>query len=101
MIYRNRVILLERFDGKDWSAVSQMHAKVNRGASTEAVEAGAVQSQVQLTFDVRYSPLVAAVQYQTQAYRIRYGGQLFNVLSYDDYMESHRSVRLTGVSYLG
>ena len=101
MIYRNHMILLERFDGKAWYPTARMHAKVNRGASAEAVEAGAVQSQVRLTFDVRYSPLVADIQYRTQAYRISYGGHLYNILSYDDYMESHRSVRLTGVSYLG
>lgn len=97
----NRIILLQaQAADKSWQTICSLHAAVNRTSGSERLDGGAVQSPMQLDFDVRYSADVAAVRLHTQNYRIVYNGAAFKVIAYDDYMEAHRSIRLTGVSYV-
>lgn len=98
---RNHIIELQKLvDGKwvfDWT----LHAKVNKASGKEYLQGGAIQSQLQLVFDVRYCAAVGEIRLNTQQYRILYNGAVYKIVDYDDFMERHRTVRLLGVSYRG
>ena len=98
---RNHMIELQRLEMGAWVPLAQLHAGVNKASGKEYLDGGAVQSQLQMIFDVRYSPLIEEIRLATQSYRVIYRGGKFKVVDYDDYMERHRGVRLLGVSYRG
>lgn len=79
-----------------------VHAKINkntRKTGYETLDAGAIQFKRTLTFEVRYSKPIQEIAFNTQMYRIIYQGQPYDIVDYDDYMERHISVKLTGVIY--
>lgn len=106
---RNHIIYLECRDSGSWECLTPngIHATINKAKGEETLDGSAIQAPMTLNFDVRYSPLVAAMRMNTQNYRIRYGADgagrpaYFKVTAYDDYFERRRNVRLTGVSYRG
>ncbi len=98
---RNHIIELQRLEGKQWVSVGKFHAGVNKASGKEHLDGGAVQSQLQMFFDVRCCEQIKDIRLNTQYYRIVYGGGIYKVVDYDDYMERHRNVRLLGVSYRG
>lgn len=99
---RNHVIELQKLDAAHrWKPVGRYHAAVNKSSGKEYLSAGAVQSQLQLVFSLRYCSEIAAIRLNTQLYRIAYNGGIYKVNDYDDYKEQHRTVRLLGVSYVG
>ena len=53
---RNHVIELQKLDAaRQWKPVGRYHAAVNKSSGKEYLSAGAVQSQLQLVFSLRYS----------------------------------------------
>ena len=99
---RNHVIELQKLDSANrWSSVGRYHAAVNKSTGKEYLSAGAVQSQLQLVFSLRFCSEISAIRLNTQLYRILYNGGIYKVSDYDDYKEQHHSVRLLGVSYVG
>lgn len=97
---RHIIVLQQQGNNKAWNTVCLLHAAVNRTSGSERLDGGAVQSPMQMDFDVRYSPEVAQIRLATQRYRLLYAGAAYKIVAYDDYMEAHRSVRLSGVSYV-
>lgn len=97
---RHIIVLQQQDANKVWQTVCSLHAAVNRTSGSERLDGGAVQSPMQMDFDVRYSPEVAQIRLATQRYRLLYAGAAYKIVAYDDYMETHRSVRLSGVSYV-
>ena len=77
----------------------RLHARVNKAGGGQAYNAGADQYTAALTFEVRYFADLEALRYSPQLYHIVYRGHTFKVVDYDDYMEQHRTVRLTGEAY--
>lgn len=99
---RNHVVELQKLNAShQWEPVGKYHAGVNKSSGKEYLSAGAVQSQLQLVFSLRYCSEIAAIRLNTQLYRIVYNGGTYKIADYDDYKEQHRSVRLLGVSYVG
>ena len=86
-------------DTETWSDLWPLHARVNKTTGSEFVEAGANQSQSTKTFELRYFAALEDVDYNRGLYRIIYRGHTFNIVDYDDYMESHQVVKLKAVSY--
>lgn len=84
---------------EEWADILHLHARVNKANGATALEAGADQYRVKLTFDVRYAAPLAAIAYGPQPYRVLYRGHTFRVTDYDDYMEQHRTARLVGELY--
>jgi len=82
-----------------WIDLYNLHARVNKTSGSEYTNAGAIQSKAVLTFEVRYFKLLENINYDRGSYRIMYRGRAFNITDYDDYMESHTSVKLVGQSY--
>jgi head-tail adaptor len=87
-------------DTEQWSDLLNLHAlQVNRAGGGEAFNAGAEQFHLRMTFDVRWCKAVDELRWDTQSHRIVYRGHTFNIVDYDDYMEQHITVRLTGEAY--
>lgn len=72
------------------------HARVNKSSGSEYLGSGSGQSTAQKVFVVRYSSVIAAIELNTQLYRIEYAGEIYDVVDYDDFNELHREVKLLG-----
>lgn len=90
-------ILMLDEDAEIYKDLLHLHAQVNRAAETERLSAGSERDAVTLTFELRYCKAVRDISYNTENYRIRYKGMLFNIVAADDYMEGHKTLKLTGV----
>lgn len=77
-----------------WRNLYTLHARVNKTQGTEATTSGATRSKVSRTFEVRYFKALEDIAMATQIYRIEYRDQVYNIVDYDDYMESHQTVKL-------
>lgn len=85
---------------EEWADLLRLHAlQVNRAGGAETYAAGAEQYHPRLTFTLRWCRALEALRYKTQDHRIIYGGQAFNITDWDDYMEQHLTVKLTGEAY--
>jgi len=83
-----------------WTDLLRLHAiQVNRAGGGESFNAGREQYHPRLTFDLRWCQALEALRWDVQNHRIVYRGQAFNITDYDDYMEQHLTVRLTGEAY--
>lgn len=96
----NIPITLIRYNdsSSEWEDVALLHARINKTGGSEYWGSGAYQSKATLTFEVRYSPIVSAIFLSTQEYRIRYAGAEYDVEDVDDYMQMHRTLKITGVA---
>lgn len=97
----DRPITIQKIDEitETWSDLWPLHARVNKTTGSEFVDAGANQSQSSKTFELRYFTGIQDIDFNRGLYRIVYLGQYFNIVNYDDYMESHQTVKLEAVSY--
>lgn len=98
MVY-DKPITIEQMDAKteQWSEYATAHARVNKTKGNEYSNAGAERYQATLTFELRYSKKLEAIRSNTQLYRLIYRGGVYNIIDYDDFMEKHRTIKLTGV----
>lgn len=96
-----RPITIQQMDDSgDWVDYLKAHAKVNKATKdTEQYSSGATRIRSIKNFDVRFNSMIQAIDYDTQSFRIIYGGQTYNIVSYDDYQERHIDVRLVGALY--
>lgn len=95
-------ITIQRMDPETevWADHLHLHAiQVNRSGGGETFNAGAEQYHPRMTFDLRYCAALEALRWKPQEHRIMYRGHAFNITDYDDYMEQHLTVRLTGEAY--
>ena len=97
----DRPIVIQTIDQEteQWSNLWPLHARSNKTTGSEYVEAGADRSQSTKTFEVRYFAGIEDIDFNRGLYRIIYRGHTFNIVDYDDYMESHQVVKLKAVSY--
>lgn len=87
-------------DTEQWHDRLYLHARVNKTSGGQALNAGADQYRVTLTFEARYTKALEDIAYNVQPYRIIYRGRSFKVTDYDDYMEQHRTVKMVGELYV-
>ncbi|MDD2954351.1 MAG: head-tail adaptor protein [Parabacteroides sp.] len=81
-----------------WEQFEKVHATVNKSGGSAYLGSGAEQSSASKTFTFRYHEKFSVIQFNKQLYRIIYGGYVYNVEDYDDYLEKHLSIRILGVS---
>lgn len=102
MVFDKPIIIQKISEASEtWEDLYTLHARVNKKSGSEYLSAGANQSKSNLVFEVRYNPSLEAINYDRGSYRIIYRGQAFNITDYDDYMESHKTIKLLGVSVYG
>lgn len=97
----DRPIVIQKVDeSENWSDVFALHASINKSKSdNEYLNAGAVQGKKTLVFEVRYFKDLEDIEFNTQLYRILYQGVPYDIKDYDDFMLTHKTVKLLGVSY--
>lgn len=97
----DKPITIQKLDDatEHWSDFWNLHARVNKSTGSEFVEGGAVQSQSTKTFEVRYFDGIEEIDTSRGLFRIIYRGVTYNIEDYDDYMETHKTVKLRAVSY--
>lgn len=95
-------VMVQKMDPatEDWTDYLPLHAlRVNKAGGGESYGGGRERSAPRLTFDIAWSKKLEALRYDTQHHRLIYQGQPFNIVDYDDFMESRGTVRLTGEAY--
>ena len=101
MIYK-RPIAIEKLNigTEEWETyLPLLHANINKKKQdNEYLNAGALQSQAEKVFRIRYNPALKAIDGNTQLYRIVYDNRHYNIVDYDDFEERHKEVRLLGVT---
>jgi SPP1 family predicted phage head-tail adaptor len=99
----DKPIIIQKIDKKteQWADVYRLHARVNKTGGSEYLTAGANQSKSKRTFEVRYHKDFEDIDTHRGSYRIIYRGNLYNIEDYDDYLETHRTIKLLGVSVNG
>lgn len=98
----DRPITIQKLNtkAKQWEDVFKVHASINKAKTdNEYLSAGAIQSKRNLTFEVRYFSDIEAISFNLQLYRILYRNVPYNITDYDDFMLTHKTVKLLGVSY--
>lgn len=98
----DKPIVIQKINDKTerWEDTYRLHAFINKAKSdNEYLGSGAIQAKRTLTFEVRYFKDIEAIGLNTQKYRIVYNGVSYDIVDYDDFKESHRSVKLLGASY--
>jgi head-tail adaptor len=98
MIFDNPIIIQKiNEDSEEWIDVWKLHASINKSKASEYNAAG-VETRRTLTFTVRYARPLETIAYNMGLYRIVFGGVVFNINDFDDYMLSHQTIRFTAVS---
>lgn len=94
-------VTVQQMDGnEEWHDLLHLHAqRVNAAGGGETFGAGRERYPVRLMFDFPWCKKLEALRYDTQHHRLVYQGRPFNITNYDDYMEQHLTVRLTGEAY--
>lgn len=98
----DRPITIQKINetSKRWEDLYKVHASINKAkADNEFLSAGAIQAKQNLTFEVRYFADLEAISLNLQKYRILYRGVPYNITDYDDFMFTHKTVKILGVSY--
>lgn len=84
---------------EDWSDLWNLHARINKSGGGEETSSGSSRSTATLTFEVRYFKALKQIFLQTEIYRIVYDNDIYNIVDYDDFMENHKTVKITGEYY--
>lgn len=101
----DKPVMLQRqdTDTEAWVDVFPLplHAHVNKAASKQDVNFGADADQfhARMVFEFRYTAPLEAAKYSPQIYRLVYRWHTYRIVDYDDFMELHRKVRITGELY--
>lgn len=96
--YDRPIIIQKLDDTEEWVDLYKLHASVNKSNGSEYLNAGANQSKSTKVFEVRYFSDLEDIDQNRGIYRIIYRGNPYNITDYDDYQESHKTVKLLGVS---
>lgn len=84
---------------EQWRAAYKLHARINKARGAETFEAGSSRSKATRTFEIRYFKAIEEIDGNTQIFRIVYNDKIYNIVDYDDFMENHQTVKLTGEYY--
>lgn len=84
---------------EEWTTRFSLHARVNKTRGGETFNGGSSRSNASRTFEIRYFKQLEDIDGNTQSFRIVYRGRTYNIVDYDDYMESHKNIKLIGEVY--
>ena len=100
MIYDKPITIQEQDPNtEEWADKWKLHARVNKAGGGQSLSAGADQYRATLTFEVRHFKALEQMRFNPQPFRIVYRGHTFKLADYDDFMERHQTVKLTGEAY--
>lgn len=97
MTYDKPVTIEKITEDEQWEPFANIHCRINKTKGVESSNAGAQRFQATLTFEARYSKPLEQIRSNTQIYRLKYRNETYNIVDYDDFLEKHRTIKLTGV----
>lgn len=97
----DKLITIQKRDeaNEEWAEVKKVLARINRTGGMEAYKNGSEAIHNRVTFEIRYDPLLEAIQFDPGTHQIVWNHHAFNIVSYDDYFDSHQTIKLIGESY--
>lgn len=78
-----------------WLDSEHIHANINKAISTGGQNPNASAHASRYIFRIRYHAALDDVRANPQKYRIRYGGEFYELADYDDYNERRTIIKLT------
>lgn len=78
-----------------WTDSEHLHANINKAISTGGQNPNASAHASRYIFRIRYHAALDDVRANPQKYRIRYGGEFYELADYDDYNERRTIIKLT------
>lgn len=97
MTYDKPVTIEKINEDEQWEPFANIHCRINKTKGSESTNAGAQRFQATLTFEARYSKPLEQIRSNTQIYRLKYRNETYNIVDYDDFLERHQTIKLTGV----
>lgn len=97
MTYDKLVTIEKINEDEQWKPFANIHCRINKTKGGESSSAGAQRFQATLTFEARYSKQLEQIRSNTQNYRLKYRNEVYNIVDYDDFIERHQTIKLTGV----
>lgn len=96
----DKPITIEFYDERsgEWSHYAKAYASINKDTKGKT-EGETEDATERLIFSVRYFQKLFEIRKNLKAYRIVYSAIPYLVESYDDYMEMHRVVKITGAAH--
>lgn len=92
------VLRLNR-DTEEYEPYLRTHIIDENKARSEVSTAGRGQnSGAIITFRLRWSRMIAPIEFAMEEYRLVWRGREFDIDDFDDFMHQHRKVKITGVS---
>ena len=70
----------------------------NKARSETSTEGRGQSSSAVIVFRLRWSPMLAPIEFAMEEYRIVWRGHEFVIDEFDDFMHQHRTLKITGVS---
>ncbi|MCL1789953.1 MAG: phage head closure protein [Peptococcaceae bacterium] len=94
----NTPILIQQLDSSTerWSDYCRPRANINKTAGGEYFDAGTNISRSTYEFRLRYCLAVEKILFNTESYRIVYGGRGFDIKDADRFAESTAEIKLVG-----
>lgn len=81
----DKPITIEKMnDDGDWTEYFKCKSHVQTISSNENISSGAVQSNTETMFVVRYCKATSQIEFNTQCYRIKFRGAVFDITSCDN-----------------
>ena len=96
MTYDKPVTVEKMNEDEQWETFTNIHCRINKTKGGESSSAGAQRFQATLTFEARYSKQLEQIRSNTQIYRLKYRSETYNIVDYDDFLERHQTIKLTG-----
>nr|DAE10101.1 MAG TPA: putative head tail adaptor [Siphoviridae sp. ctGuJ10] len=87
----NKPIIIELLDdNEEWKEYYKCRAHVQFIGGNENISSGAEQSNTETLFAIRYCKKASQIEFDTQSYRIRFNGAIFDLTSCDN--DGYRNV---------
>ncbi|MGX7745691.1 phage head closure protein [Rhodopseudomonas parapalustris] len=84
-------------DTEIWSEYYSCYAKVNAAGGKEYFSSGAEQSTNAVIFTVRYCNALKNIYLNTQSYRIKFQGAIYDISDVDNYMFQNQFLKIKAV----
>lgn len=99
MVFDKPITIQKIDETETWIDKWNLHASINKTGGGEEFTSGSTRSTATRTFEVRFFSGLKDIDTNKELYRLIYDGNIYNVIDYDDYMESHKTIKLVGEYY--
>lgn len=94
----SKPVIIEKYNEakEEWLKYHSCRADVKTVVSSETVSSGAVQSTTETMFIVRYCNKTSLIEFDTELYRIKFRGAIFDLTSCDNDKYENKLIVMKG-----